>query len=68
LNHHTQQANEQAKACTEDESDNPAPAHSDDGRAEVERENGLPRGRTPSLAHEADKNLDVLNGGRPRIR
>jgi len=38
----------------------------DDGRAEVELENGLQWDRTPRLAHVADEDLDVLNGGRPR--
>jgi hypothetical protein len=33
----------------------------------VERADGLRWDRTPSLAHEADEDLDVLNGGRPRI-
>jgi hypothetical protein len=35
--------------------------------SEVERANGLQWDRTPSLAHEADEDLDDLNGGRPRI-
>ena len=36
-------------------------------RFAVERADGLQWDRTPSLAHEADEDLDVLNGGRPRI-
>jgi hypothetical protein len=36
-------------------------------RSEVERANGLQWDRTPSSAHEADEDLDDLNGGRPRI-
>ncbi len=36
-------------------------------QSEVERANGLQWDRTPSLAHEADKDLVDLNGGRPRI-
>jgi len=35
--------------------------------SEVERANGLQWDRTPSSAHEAHKDLDDLNGGRPRI-
>lgn len=33
----------------------------------VERVNGLRWDRTPRSAHEADEDLDDLNGGRPRI-
>jgi hypothetical protein len=35
-------------------------------QSEVERANGLRWDRTPSSAHEADEDLDDLNGGRPR--